>query len=79
MAKKRTGKIEILDDSFTDTLGVVDSGNLRVTFKDGSSLDMYINHEGTQLFITINGSEHKTVLVGGTETDFVIETRKVRS
>lgn len=81
MANKRTGKIEILDRDFINVTGTVDSGNLRVTFRSGATLDIYIaddNATETCLYITSNDIHYQTVLVGGHETDFEITMRKVK-
>lgn len=72
--RNRVDKIEILDDLFQKIEGPVDSGNLRVTFKSGASLDVYL--DSGLLRIVGNGHVYEPVLMGVGDGGFSVAMQK---
>lgn len=75
----RKDKVEILDDQF-DVVenGLVESKNVRFTFRDGGECDVYLDESGTRMFITANGIEHSLLLRGARDGDFEIQIEKIK-
>lgn len=86
--KERRQKPDIveLDDMFDETDRVIESGNVRIRFTNGVSVDVYVAHDTADvIYITAadNGWDskkvpHQLVLCGGLESDFEISIRKVK-
>lgn len=82
--KSNRAKIEQLDANFHVIDGSeIESGNVRVTLKNGVRIDIYtadnntIYIDGAMGTADSKGNRHELILVGGEDAAFEISTRKI--